>query len=86
MNSFLIERVEPQYPEAARLAHIQGAVVLEVNVNEKGTVQELRALSGDPQLVMAAAEAVRQWRFKPYAPRGDALDFQTQVTVDFKLP
>jgi len=43
-------------------------------------------LSGDPQLVMAAVEAVRQWRFKPYAPRGEALNFQTQVTVDFKLP
>jgi TonB family protein len=86
VNSFLIERVEPQYPEPARLAHIQGPVVLQVEVNEKGSVQELRALSGDTQLVMAAAEAVRQWRFKPYAPRGEALDFQTQVTVDFKLP
>ena len=86
VNSFLVDRVEPQYPELARQAHIQGAVVLQVEVNEKGTVQELRALSGDTQLVMAAAEAVRQWRFKPYAPRGEALDFQTQVTVDFKLP
>ena len=82
----LIERVEPQYPDPARLAHIQGPVILQVDVNEKGTVQELRALSGDPQLVMAAVEAVRQWRFKPYAPRGEALNFQTQVTVDFKLP
>lgn len=85
-NSLLIERVEPQYPEPARLGHVQGAVVLEVNVDETGTVQELRALSGDPQLVMAAAEAVRQWRFKPYAPRGQALNFVTQVSVDFKLP
>jgi protein TonB len=82
----LIERVEPQYPDPARLAHIQGPVILQVDVNEKGTVQQLRALSGDPQLVMAAVEAVRQWRFKPYAPRGEALNFQTQVTVDFKLP
>ena len=60
--------------------------MLEVNVNEKGTVQEVRALSGDPQLAMAATEAVQQWRFKPYAPKGQALDFQTQATVDFKLP
>jgi len=85
-DSLLIERVEPQYPDPARLAHIQGPVILQVDVNEKGTVQELRALRGDPQLVMAAVEAVRQWRFKPYAPRGEALNFQTQVTVDFKLP
>lgn len=85
-STFLIERVEPQYPDPARLAHIQGSVVLEVNVNEKGAVQEVRALNGDPQLAMAATEAVRQWRFKPYAPKGRALDFQTQATVDFKLP
>ncbi|HSS96449.1 MAG TPA: TonB family protein [Terriglobales bacterium] len=86
VNSLLLERVEPQYPDAARLAHIQGPVVLDVNVNEKGAVEEIRTLSGDPQLATAAVEAVKQWRFKPYAPRGEALNFQTQVTVDFKLP
>jgi len=85
-NSLLIERVEPQYPESARLAHIQGAVVLQVDVNQKGTVQELRTLDGDPQLVMAAMDAVRQWHFKPYKPRGQAVNFETQITVEFKLP
>jgi protein TonB len=68
------------------LAHIQGPVILQVDVNEKGTVQQVRALNGDPQLVTAAVDAVKHWRFKPYAPRGEALNFQTQVTVDFKLP
>ena len=85
-NSLLIERVEPQYPDQARLSHIQGTVLLEVDVNEKGAVQRLSSLSGDPHLVTAAIDAVRQWHFKPYAPRGEALNFQTQVTVDFKLP
>jgi TonB family protein len=85
-STFLIERIEPQYPDPARLAHIQGSVVLELNVNEKGTVRDVRALSGDPQLAIAATEAVRQWRYKPYAPKGQALDFQTQATLDFKLP
>jgi len=85
-TSLVLERVEPQYPDPARLAHIQGPVVLQVEVNDKGAVQELRALSGDPQLVKAAADAVSQWHFKPYAPQGHALNFQTQVTVAFKLP
>ncbi len=31
-NSYLLERVEPQYPEAARQQHIQGPVVLNVLV------------------------------------------------------
>jgi TonB family protein len=85
-ESLILERVEPQYPRQARLAQIQGPVVLEVSVNEKGGVDDLRAVSGDPGLADAASEAVRQWRFKPYAPRGNALPFQTQITVDFKLP
>jgi TonB family protein len=85
-ESLILERVEPQYPRQARLARIQGRVVLEVNVDEKGSVQAIRILSGDPQLANAAAEAVRHWRFKPYAPMGRALSFQTQATVDFKLP
>jgi TonB family protein len=85
-ESFVIQRVEPQYPEAARQERVQGAVVLQVEVNKNGVVQELRALSGDPILIMAAADAVRHWRFKPYAPRGQALDFETQITVNFRLP
>jgi len=85
-NSLVIARVEPQYPDQARLSHIQGPVVLHVEVNERGVVQQVSAISGDPQLVSAASEAVRRWRFKPYAPEGEALNFQTQVTVDFKLP
>jgi len=59
---------------------------LQVDVNQKGTVQELRTLDGDPQLVMAAMDAVRQWHFKPYKPRGQAVNFETQITVEFKLP
>ena len=85
-DSLVIDRVEPQYPEQARLSHIQGPVVLDVVVDQNGTVEELRAVSGDPQLVSAATDAVRQWHFKPYAPRDMALSFRTQVTVDFKLP
>jgi TonB family protein len=85
-ESLILERVEPQYPRQARLSRIQGRVVLEVHVDEKGSVQAIRTVSGDPQLASAATEAVRQWRFQPYAPMGHALSFQTQVSVDFKLP
>lgn len=85
-ESLILDRVEPQYPRQARLARIQGPVVLEVHVSEKGTVDDVEAISGDPELVRAAAEAVQQWHFKPYAPRGEPVRFRTQVTVDFKLP
>jgi outer membrane biosynthesis protein TonB len=29
---------------------------------------------------------VKQWRYKPYSRNGEPTDFQTRVTVDFKLP
>jgi len=85
-DAYLIQRVEPHYPDAARQEHIQGAVVLQVAVNRNGSVQEIQAVSGDSHLALAAADAVRQWKFKPYAPNGQALEFETQVTVNFMLP
>jgi TonB family protein len=85
-DTYLIQRVEPHYPDVARHQHIQGPVVLQVAVNRSGSVQEIQAVSGDSRLVLAAADAVRQWKFKPYAPQGQALNFETRVTVNFVLP
>ena len=82
----LLQRIEPHYPEQARLQHIQGTVVLLARVGKDGNVRKLQALSGDPQLVMAAADAVRQWRFNPYTPKGQPIEFETEIPVNFTLP
>jgi len=85
-NDYLTYRVEPQYPEAARQEHIQGPVVLRVMVGKDGGVQQVQLLSGDPKLAAAASNAVVQWRFKPLLRSGQPVEFETQITVDFKLP
>ncbi len=85
-EKYLMQRVEPVYPEAAREEHIQGQVLLDAIIGKDGTVQELKAISGDPQLAAAAADAVRQWHFLPFLKAGQPAEFQTQITVDFKLP
>ena len=85
-DTYLLERVEPQYPEAARQQHIQGPVVLNVLVGTSGLVRQLKVISGDPQLVKAASEAVRQWRFKPHQLKGKTVEFETRITVNFALP
>ena len=84
--AYLLQRVEPQYPETARAQHIQGPVVLRALVGKNGSVEQVETLSGDPQLAAAATEAVRQWRFKPLLRNGSPEDFQTQITVSFRLP
>jgi TonB family protein len=85
-DEYLVERVEPEYPESAREQHIQGPVVLVALVGKDGTVEKLRTISGDSQLAAAATDAVRQWRFKPFFRNGASEEFQTQVTVSFRLP
>jgi TonB family protein len=85
-DEYLIERVEPEYPESARVQHIQGSVVLEALVGKDGAVEKISMISGDTQLAAAATDAVRQWRFKPFLRDGSPEEFQTQITVSFRLP
>lgn len=82
----VIHRVHPAYPNAARTRKLQGSVVLQAIINKQGKVDSLQLVSGDPLLAQAAADAVKQWRYKPYSHNGDPVEFQTRVTVDFKLP
>lgn len=85
-NDYLTYRVEPQYPELARQERIQGPVLLKVMVGKDGGVQQVQVLRGDPKLAAAASSAVVQWQFKPFLRAGRPVEFETQITVDFKLP
>jgi TonB family protein len=85
-NGYLASRIEPEYPEQARTRHIQGPVVMDALVDQNGVVKELKTISGDPLLVTAASDAVRQWRFQPFFRNGQPSEFQTRITVDFRLP
>jgi protein TonB len=81
----LIRRVEPTYPSLARTARIQGQVLLSAVIGKDGAIENLRVLSGHPMLVGAAVDAVRQWRYRPYILNGDAIEVETQITVNFRL-
>jgi TonB family protein len=82
-EGLLADRVEPEYPEAARRAHIQGSVTLETLIGANGRVQQVTPVSGNPQLADAAVNAVRQWRYKPFTVDGHKVPIRTQVTVQF---
>lgn len=82
----VVHRVHPVYPKQARGKKLQGSVVLQAIVDRQGKVNSLQLVSGDPILAQAAADAVKQWRYKPYSHNGEPSFFQTRVTVDFHLP
>jgi TonB family protein len=81
----LIQRIEPEYPNAARKQHIQGTVLLDVIVNPSGAVDGLSLVSGESQLMIAAAEAVKQWHFQPLIKDGQAKQFESRISIDFTL-
>jgi protein TonB len=81
----LIRRVQPVYPPLARAARIQGSVVLVAIISKVGTIENLRVASGHPMLVPAAIDAVSQWRYRPYILNDEAVEVETQITVNFML-
>lgn len=59
----LVHRVDAVYPEEARRAGVQGEVIVDIAIDEKGAVIEARVKSGPDALRQAAVDAVRQFRF-----------------------
>ena len=80
-GSTLLHRAPVEYPGVARRKGVQGAVVLEATLDEKGNVTDARVLSGPPELRRASLESVLQWHFTP-----DAANSTRQVTIQFDLP
>jgi protein TonB len=85
MEGNLIRRVQPEYPQTAKLAHVQGQVLLSAIISKAGTIEKVQALSGHPLLVPSAVEAVKQWRYRPYILNDEPVEVETQITVNFTL-
>jgi periplasmic protein TonB len=85
-QGLLVKKVQPPYPQNAMTMHIEGAVQLLATISKTGDISAVKVLSGEPQLARAAADAVKQWKYKPYLLNGSPVEIQTQVTINFKLP
>jgi protein TonB len=85
MEQRLVTRIEPTYPNSARLAHIEGDVRLQVRIAADGSVQNTSLISGPPQLVAAAVAAVKQWKYQPMMLSEHPVPVVTVVNVKFRL-
>jgi TonB family protein len=81
----LVRQVQPQYPGLARQNGIEGAVVLEGLVDEKGRVRRLRVDSGNSLLISAALRAVQQWRYRPPQFNGRPVEVPIRIVLKFEL-
>jgi TonB family protein len=78
-------KVPASYPAEARRAGIQGTVMVQALVMEDGTVLDTKILKSIPILDDAAADCVRQWRFKPALAKGKPVPVWVAVPIKFTL-
>jgi protein TonB len=81
----LVRRVEPEYPEIAQKARVEGTVILEATTDIYGRVTAVRVLRSAPLLDDAAIAAVRQWIYEPLMVNGRPRPVTFTVTVRFVL-
>ncbi len=80
--------IQPEYPELARQARLEGNVLMQVVIEKDGTVSEPKILRVDkPNLGFEAAaqEAVLQWRYEPAKQNGKPVAVFLTVNVQFSL-
>jgi protein TonB len=73
------------YPPLAKQTHMQGTVIIDAILDEKGDVIEMKVLSGPPLLIQAAVDAVRRWKYEPTYLNDQPVQVQLNVTVTFRL-
>ena len=81
----LVRKILPAYPIVAKQLGIQGAVLLLATIGRDGRVEHVEAVKGPPLLVQPAMRAVQQWKYRPYLLNHEAVEVQTQITVNFVL-
>lgn len=62
-NRKLIKKVDPVYPDLARKMNMTGTVKVEITIAKDGSVTDVKTLGGNPVLVQAVEEAVKQWKY-----------------------
>ena len=83
----VLERVEPEYPEVIEEQGIQGDVLLEIELDDKGNVLAANVLESlHPEVDKAAIDAVLQFRFTPYVDaKGIAQPSTLQYRISFSV-
>jgi TonB family protein len=85
MRGLRTQNPTPIYPPEALQAKLQGLVILTLQINPSGNVDNISLMSGHPMLAPAAIEAVKQWKYKPYLLNGQPVEVETTVRLLFTV-
>ena len=83
LNGKAISLPKPNYPPIARQAHASGTVVVQVTIDENGSVISAHAVSGHPLLQAVSVAAARGARFSPTKLSGQPVKVTGVITYNF---
>ncbi len=82
----LSSKVDPEYPEGARRAGVEGTVVLDASISETGVVTHIAVEQGLPLGISeAAVAAVRRWKYHPARGRSGPVASHKKIRIAFSL-
>lgn len=83
----VIQFVNPAYPQSAQARGIEGFVVVEIVISERGMVTEARVVTAEPQGLFdqVAIEAIKKWTFEPGLENGKTVISRIKQKVNFEL-
>jgi len=83
INPAFFQKVRPAFARKAKRRKMHGQIVLSVIIATDGTVKDVSVVSGNPELVPAAVEAVQRWRYLPAMRNGEFVEATTEVTIQY---
>ncbi len=82
----LREAPMPDYTAELRRRGVEGRVVVEVDLDRRGRIADLRVRSSeDPELSASALDAVGRWRFDPARRGFESTEYSFRLTLTFYL-
>jgi protein TonB len=82
----LVARTNPEYPFLDRQIRLQGTVIVAIVIERDGSVGGARVVrSLNERMDEAVLSAVRKWRYKPAALKGQPVAVHAVVRVNFDL-
>ena len=85
LETHLLHKIDPDYPATAKIAHVQGDVVIYVLIDKTGNVAYGTVIKGHPLLVVPALKAVRQWKYAPFVIANEPVWVESTVTIKFRM-
>jgi hypothetical protein len=80
----LLFYAEPRFPKPGNKHGLTETVKVRATIGQQGQVIDVKPVSGPASLLPAAMGAIREWRYKPTLLNERPIQFQQDVTIEFR--